>query len=243
MARLGGVRQITEKAFNNAREQFAPSDTATIAFAEAMIGNFDWCLKMTAQDAYRCNARHPLWNVLAIVGADGRVRPLIRDFDVSGIVAGRHRWFKDAYNEAFVPSRSHAAVEVLGQIQRTRSLFTRRDLDATRARFMQKKADAYRVLEFSEVDPEGKRIAREYLDAFFETIGSGEAFYRPAVVRDGIRPFDDASQARAVCASAGTIPVGTVVSDPLETTQSNDARRRARHAVALGDAADVRRDS
>src|SRR4029453_4811605 len=58
--RLGGTRQIDEKGFSNARDQFTPADTAVVAFAEAMIGNFDWCLKMTRDDAYRCNARHPL---------------------------------------------------------------------------------------------------------------------------------------------------------------------------------------
>ena len=56
--RFGGVREIEEKAFTNARAQFSAADTARTAFAEAMIGNFDWCLKMTADDAYRCNARH-----------------------------------------------------------------------------------------------------------------------------------------------------------------------------------------
>src|SRR5436190_11863983 len=72
MKRLGGVREIDERHFTSAHERFSIADTATIAFAEALIGNFDWCLKMTAQDKYRCDARHPLWNVLAIVGSDGR---------------------------------------------------------------------------------------------------------------------------------------------------------------------------
>ena len=183
-----------------------------------MIGNFDWCLKMTRDDAYRCNARHPLWNVLAIVGADGKTRPLIYDFDVAGMVAGQHRWFGDVFNEAFLASKSHPAVEVVGQVQRTRSLFERRDLDAARAHFKQKKNDAYGALDSSNVDAAGKRVIREYLDAFFEAIGSDEAFYRPAVVVSGKRAYADAAQASAVCSAMGTIPVGTVVSEPLETS-------------------------
>src|SRR5262249_13202582 len=116
MKRLGATRQIDEQHFTNARDRFTASDTATIAFGAAMIGNFDWCLKMTPEDAYRCDARHPLWNLLALVGDDGRARPLIYDFDVAGTVTGRHHWFADAFNEAFVDSRSHAAVEVIGQV-------------------------------------------------------------------------------------------------------------------------------
>src|SRR5262245_24267513 len=50
--RVGGVRQLTERQFSNARDQFAPADTALVAFGQALIGNFDWCLKMTPTDAY-----------------------------------------------------------------------------------------------------------------------------------------------------------------------------------------------
>ena len=218
VARLGGTRQITEAEFTNAHRQFSSADTALIAFAEAMTGNFDWCLKMTPDDAYRCDARHPLWNVLAIVGADGRARPLIYDFDVAGMVAGRHHWFADVYNEAFVSSGSHLVLEVLGQVQRTRTLLGRRELDEARAHFMQKKSDAYRTLESAGVDPSGKQLIREYLDAFFDAIGSDDAFYRPAVVIRGTLPYANASRTNAVCAAAGPIPIGTVVSDPLDAT-------------------------
>ena len=216
--RLGGTRQYDEKTFTNAREMFSVSDTAIVSFAEAMIGNFDWCLKMTRDDAYRCNARHPLWNVLAIVGADGKTRPLIYDFDVAGMVAGQHRWFADVYNEAFVPSKSHPALEVIGQVQRTRTLFERKDLATARAHFMQKKNDAYRTLDSSDVDAAGRKVIREYLDAFFQSIGSDEEFYRPAVVVSGLRAYADAAKTSAVCSAMGTIPVGTVVSEPLETS-------------------------
>jgi hypothetical protein len=216
--RLGGTRQIDEKGFSNAHDQFTPADTAIVAFAEAMIGNFDWCLKMTRDDAYRCNARHPLWNVLAIVGSDNRARPLIYDFDVAGMVTGRHRWFKDVYYDGFVESRSQPTLEVLGQVQRTRSLFGRADLDAARRHFMEKKSDAYRTLESSNVDAAGKQRIREYLDAFFAAIGSDDAFYRPAVVVEGARAYADAAQANPLCSAMGPMPVGTVVSDPAETT-------------------------
>ena len=216
--RLGGVRQIDEKGFVSARDMLSVEDTALVAFAEAMIGNFDWCLKMTRDDAYRCNARHPLWNVLAIVGADGQTRPLIYDFDVAGMVTGKHRWFSYVYNDAFLSSRSHPAIEVVGQVQRTRTLFDRRALDEARAHFMGKKNDAYRTLDSSNVDATGKQVIREYLDAFFEEIGSDEAFYRPAVVVGGLRLYADPSQTSTLCTTHGTVPIGTVVSDPPAKT-------------------------
>jgi hypothetical protein len=218
VARLGGSREIEETAFTNARDQFTVSETAALAFAEAMIGNFDWCLKMTPRDAYRCNARHPLWNVIAVAGSSGSARPVPYDFDVSGMVAGRHRWFADVYNEAFVPSRSHPAIEVLGQVQRTRMLFDRADLDAARARFMHKKQNAYAALAAAALDATGKQVVKQYLDSFFEAIGSDESFYRPVVVARDTLPYADASRAKAVCTAQGAIPVGTPVSDPQQTS-------------------------
>jgi len=216
--RLGGKSQVGEDTFTNARDRFAPSDTATVTFAEAMLGNFDWCLRMTPQDTYRCNGRHPLWNVLAVVDASGRARPLIYDFDVTGMVAGGHRWFADVYNEAFLPSHSHPAIEVLGQIERTRSLFGRGDLNAVRARFMEKKSAAYAALAAAAIDPAGKRRIQEYLDGFFDAIGSDEAFYRPVVVARGSMPYATASRSDVVCTDKGAIPVGTVVTDALQQT-------------------------
>jgi hypothetical protein len=220
VARMGGVRQLSERSFTNARDQFSVSDTALIAFAQALIGNFDWCLKMTRDDAYRCNARHPLWNVLAVVNADGRTLPMIYDFDVAGIVTGQHRWFKEVYNDAFLASKSHPGLEVVGQLQRTRTLFERQALEEARAHFMQKKNDAYRALDSAKLDSAGRRVAREYFDAFYAEIGSDDVFYRPAVVVSGLRAYADASRTNTLCSAAGPISVGTVVSEPLQTTDS-----------------------
>jgi len=214
--RYGGVREIEEKAFTNARAQFSAADTARVALAEALIGNFDWCLKMTPTDAYRCNARHPLWNVIAAAASDGKARPLIYDFDVSGMVAGRHAWFKDTFSEHFVASGSQTEVEVLAQVQRTRTLFSRTDLDAARADFVKRKPDAYRTLASATIDPAGKRTAQEYLDAFYAAIGSDDAFYRPVVTTPGAQLYANENRA-VVCSSAGVIPVGTPVSGPLQT--------------------------
>src|SRR6185436_16494514 len=130
-----------------------------------------WCLRMTADDTYRCDARRILWNVMAFRG-NGRTFPLIYDFDVSGMVAGHHLWFGDVYNEAFVSSKSRPEIEVLGQLQRTRALFPRAVLDATRTRFMERKTGAYSALRQAPLDEAGRRRIQEYLDAFYNAIGS-----------------------------------------------------------------------
>ena len=216
LKRLGASSEITEAKFTNARERFTAEDTATLAFAEAMIGNFDWCVRMFNGDRYRCDDRHPLWNVTAAVDAGGRARPVMYDFDVSGMVAGKHRWLKDVLNTTFVRSGSPVEVEVVSQVQRTRTLFDCRVLDATRQHFLQRKGDAYRVLEVATVDAQGRQHIKRYLDAFYAAIEPDDAFYRPVVTAKGATAFADAVGNAPVCANSSVIPVGTPVSEPLE---------------------------
>jgi hypothetical protein len=217
IARLGGRGEITEEEFSNARAMFTAADTATVAFAEALIGNFDWCLKMTADDRYRCDARHPLWNITAAKMPGGKARPIVHDFDVSGMVAGRHPWFKDVFPQSFGPVRSQTEIDVLAQVQRTRSLFGRDELNAARARFTARKDDAYRTLDGATLDAAGKEHARRYMDAFYGAIASDQAFYRPVVAAPETAMYATADGTPA-CQNAGAIPVGTPVSDPIQTS-------------------------
>jgi hypothetical protein len=217
LQRLGADQSIPESRFTTARDAFAPADSATIAFAEALIGNFDWCLRFFKGDAYRCDARHPLWNLFAFQRSDGTARPVMYDFDVSGAVAGYHRWFADIFNEQFLPSKSHAAIEVIAQLQRARTLFDRPVLDATRQKFASNRAAAYRALSESAVDEPGKKAMTDYFDAFFEAMTSDAAFYRPVITAPDVRAYVDSARSQPACASVGALPIGTPVSEPLET--------------------------
>jgi hypothetical protein len=221
VARLGDRGDIEPDEFTTADALFAPLDAAALAFGQALIGNFDWCVKFFADDAYRCDARLKLWNVVAAKTADGKARPIMYDFDVSGMVTGSHRWFENVFNAAFVPSKSPREVEVVAQVQRTRSLFARDQLDATRRRFVERRDPAYRALEASPLDPAGRRQIAEYMDAFFQEISSDENFYRPVVVRPNttVKAQPDPA-APGVCASRGPVPIGTPVSEPFETRGS-----------------------
>jgi hypothetical protein len=217
--RVGGQREVAEKEFSNARDRMAPADTVRLAFAEALIGNFDWCLKMTPDDSYRCDARHPLWNIVAADRGSGQLVPLIYDFDVAGIVTGRHLWFKDTFSRAFAPSRSEAEIEVIAQLQRARTLFTRDELDQVRAAFVARKPQAFQALAASELDPEGETIARRYLDSFYAQVESDDAFYLPVVRAPHTRVYASAAGGPA-CGARSTVPVGTPVSRPLQRSGS-----------------------
>lgn len=216
MKRVSGVAAIAETAFGSAREQIDEGDTARLAFAEAMIGNFDWCLRMFPGDIYRCDERHPLWNVLAFTRADGRVVPLMYDFDISGPVAGRHVWFPHTFEAGFAQPPSPIVVEVLAQVQRTRSLFARARLDQTRAHFLRMRNAVMQTIERATVDERGRTFAREYVEAFYHAIETDAEFYRPIVVAGGHTAFLDAEGARPACGTASLIPAGTPVTAPLE---------------------------
>ena len=199
--------------------RFTPADSARLAFAEALIGNFDWCVRFFPNDTYRCDGRHPLFNVLAPKRPDGSAVPVPYDFDLAGMVTGYHRWFARTFNPAFAPGAPEAALEVLGQLQRARTLFTRAQLDAARAEFVSYKDDAYAALTDAQLDDAGRRHAAAYLDAFYAVIESDERFYLPVVVAANTRIFLDAQQTRLACVDA-VVPIGTPVSAPVETRGS-----------------------
>lgn len=214
--RLDAVTDIEEQAFTSARDRFAAPDTARLTFAQALIGNFDWCLRLFPGDIYRCNERRPLWNVLALVRSDQSVLPLIYDFDLSGLVVGRHVWFDQVFDASFVPSGSAADAEVLAQLQRTRSLFPRELLDATRRAFLDTRAAVYEAIEQATVDAQGRLQARRYADSFYRVIEDDGRFYMPVIVEGGVRPSLDAEGTRPACADGPPAPAGTPVSEPLE---------------------------
>jgi hypothetical protein len=221
-SRLGANGQYTEDTFGSADARFTPADSARLAFAEALIANFDWCVRFFPDDTYRCDGRHALWNVLAFKRPNRSAVPVLHDFDLAGIVTGHHRWFPLVFNTAFAPGASEAAVKVLAQLQRTRTLFTRAQLDATRAEFVRHKQEAYAVLADAQLDDAGRAHAAAHLDAFYAVIESDERFYLPVVVADKTLVYLDARQKRRACENA-VVPRGTPVSAPLETRGSMQA--------------------
>jgi hypothetical protein len=217
MSRLGATSRLTEDRFDTARSTFDETDTARLSFAQAMVGNFDWCLRVDEGDHYRCNDRHPLWNILGLGREDGWTAPLIYDFDLAGIVAGRHGWFTEMFDESFLPSGSRLEIAMLAQLQRTRSLFSRPRLDSTRQYFRQRKGALYRAVEDSTADGEGKALAATHLDTFFALIESDDQFYRPVIAGDNVQAHPDSRTSEPVCGDRNTIPAGTPVTAPLDS--------------------------
>jgi hypothetical protein len=212
LKRYGAHAQLPPKRFGSAPSVFAMPDIARLTFAQAMIGNFDWCLRMSPRDTYRCNDTTPLWNVLGLVRSGGLAVPVIQDFDLAGMVTTRHIWFASVFNRAY--AKTEQEVEVLAQLQRTRSVFPRDLLDATRSEMAARKAPAYEALAQSPIDDEGRGVVKAYLDAFFAAIETDESFYRPVIVARALVHLDAAS-ARPACSEEA--PAGTPVSAPLET--------------------------
>jgi hypothetical protein len=178
-----------------------------------MVGNFDWCLKYTPDDVYRCDASKPLWNMAAFERADDPPALVLKDFDIAGMVVGHHIWFATVFNPAFVPSKSEIAIEALAQIQRTRTLFTRAELDAERQAFLGHKTALYAVVEQADVDAHGRDLAREYLDAFFVAIAGDQAFYRAVVTQPRVQVYADAARSAEACGKGDVMPVGTPVNE------------------------------
>jgi hypothetical protein len=208
--RVEATGEIALEQFTNARDQFSPADTARLAFAEAMIGNFDWCLRWYPGDAYRCDATEPLWNIAAFERRGATALPVIADFDLAGMVVGRHNWFGKVYDVSFVSSRSSIDVEVLSQVQRTRSLLARADLDDGRRYFIDRKATAYDALANSGLDVRSRELVQLHLDAFFSAIAD-EAFYRPVIIRANTLVYMDAARSREACSPGDAAPPGTPV--------------------------------
>ena len=106
--------------------------------------------------------------------------PVLHDFDIAGMVTTRHTWFSKVFNRAVADTE--AEVEVLAQVQRTRSVFPRDLLDETRAALLGRRAVAYQALAESPMDEAGREAAQSYLDAFFAAIETDASFYRPVLV-------------------------------------------------------------
>lgn len=208
------------ESFGSVAARQAGADGVRIAFAEALIGNFDWHLKMAPEDnGYRGTDAKPLWNVLAFDVGGGTARLVMKDFDLAGMVVGRHPFFDKIWNRAFVPSRSEIEIEVLSQVQRTRSLFPRATLDAERRHFVERKPALYAALNSATVDPKGREIARAYFDSFYKPIGNDADYYRPVVARSGVRIFLDAAGTKEACNPNDVMHPGTPVHE-LQTSGS-----------------------
>ena len=211
MTRVQGTAELTMENFGNAASRQA-ADAGVVAFGEALIGNFDWCLKFAPDDVYRCDDSKPLWNVLAFEHG-GAAALMVKDFDLAGIVVGTHGWFDTVWNPAFVPSKSHAEVEVVSQVQRTRALFAREQLDSLRRRFLERKDAVLAAVQGAPVDPEGRALARTYAGHFFNAIADDRAFYRPVVARSDVRIFMDAAGTKEACSAGDVVRPGTPVNE------------------------------
>ena len=219
MKRVNGTAEIPLETFGSVAVRGAGADAARIAFAEAMIGNFDWCLKFSPDDIYRCNEPRPLWNIVAFEIGGNKASLLMKDFDLAGTVVGKHAWFDKVWNRSFVESGSEIEIEVLSQVQRTRSLFPRAQLDAERRHFVARKSALYETIKSYDVDAQGRALARQYVDAFFKAIEDDTAYYRPIVTRSDVQVYMDPEGTREACKPKDVMRPGTPVNEIQKSGQ------------------------
>jgi hypothetical protein len=203
--RLDATGEIQPEDFTSAQALFAPDEVARVAFTQALIGNFDWCLMMAPGDTYRCDARRKLWNMAAFRAPSGVV-PVIQDFDLAGPVTGPHVWFDHVFPRGF--AASDIDTEVIAQVQRTRTLFARPLLDRMRQDFAARRGAIVRAIDGATVDPKGAELAHAYVDAFYRAIGDPD-FYRPVVAQPGYRIYTSATGDAEACGVGDTIAPGT----------------------------------
>lgn len=203
--RFGATAEIPPEEFTNAQALLTPDDVARVAFTQALVGNFDWCLMMAPGDRYRCDARRKLWNMAAFRTPTGAI-PILEDFDLTGTVTGPHVWFDHAFPHGF--AASDIDTEVIAQVQRTRTLFDRPMLDRMRQDFMARREGIIRAIDETTIDAKGAELAHAYVDAFYRAIADAD-FYRPVVAQPGGHIYTAATGNAEVCGAGDTIPPGT----------------------------------
>ena len=128
-----------------------------------------------------------------------------------------YRWATDESSfgdmKRKVPETMAASFALISgaQVQRTRSLFPRAQLDAERRHFMDRKAAAYAAIDKADVDPRGRQIARAYVDAFYEAIADDAAYYRKVIAKDNVQLFADAGRGAPACGPKDLVRAGTPV--------------------------------
>ena len=204
--------EIPMESFGHAAARGVSGQNAgLIAFGEALVGNFDWCLQVRA-------GRHvPVRRQQAALEHPG-----VRDRQRRHVDDERFRPRRGRRRPAplvrqglepccFVESHSRVQIEVLSQVQRTRSLFSRTDLDELRRHFVERRTAVYAAIDGAPVDSGGRGLARSYADAFYDAIQSDAAFYRPIVAASDVRVFLDPRQMREACGSGDVMRAGTPV--------------------------------
>ena len=160
MARVEGNAELALEEFGNVGDARRAADAARIAFSEAMIGNFDWCLKFSP-------GRHlPLQRAQATVERARLRRTAAKPtLDDEGLRSRGHRrrktpWFHTVWNRAFVRVEVGSRDRGAQPGAATRSLFPRAQLDEEREHFLDRKAAITRRSSARQVDnADGDRAA------------------------------------------------------------------------------------
>jgi hypothetical protein len=172
------------KTFNNAKADFSDEAVINAIFGEALIGNFDWKIRMTATDTFRNSDRESLSNIYVLRGRNNRLFPVVTDFDLSEMVAGPYVIGKSVFNSDF--EKDSTRLGMLAQLGRLLSFYPRETLNKVREKFLSRLEGAYVLLaNANELDLDGRAIVKKRLDDFFAIISDDALFYPNVITREG----------------------------------------------------------
>ena len=234
MKRVGGTAEMPLETFGSVATRGAAADAARIAFArgdDRQLRLVPEVLARTTSTA--ATSRKPLWNVLAFDLGGGKTSLMMKDFDLAGIVVGRHAWFDKVWNRAFVPSKSETEIEVSARSSARDRCFRARSWTRNGGISSAGRLPSTRRSTAPRWTSKGREIARAYLDAFYAAIADDEQFYRPIVVRNDVQIFLDPEGTQEACAPKDVMRPGTPVNE-IQNAGSMSQVDHARRDVALG---------
>ncbi len=158
-------------------EQFAK-----INLLQAMIGNWDWYLS-------RSLLNEKSHNISFVVKNDGKMLPVLEDFDTASIVTGKPRPIPQM-TESFFPERSPVFRFIAWQLLTgTRKQVTSETLLNSIQYFLVLQKEVETVVDRLFLDKKSHVIVREHIEAFYDILKSGLLLSTPMTVKS-ISMFD-----------------------------------------------------
>lgn len=164
--RLGGTSLESPETWEGDPAQVMEMQAIVrIHFFEALIGNWDWHLRIGASNP----GGGQLWNIEAVQLGDKLV-PLAQDFDLSSAVTG-HLVDERDIDPRVLPGKPPLVRQAAGYLASEHGpQFSDTDLHAAREHFVARRAAVERALADAPLDDEGRANLNAHVDAFYQAL-------------------------------------------------------------------------
>ena len=156
--------------FSDARSEDVDLDElASVYLFQALIGNYDWSVKVSASD----EAPHSFDNVRAVKIKGGKTVIIPYDFDKAASVTGRIERSPDYPPKALTNGNKDVLFNYARlRIDRARELFSKTTMKKQESHFSATRPAILSAIDRSHVDEDGKALMRRHVEAFFAALGS-----------------------------------------------------------------------